>query len=86
MVRINAVLSDELVEELDRVAGEERTSRSALLRQAAESFLAEHQRRKEEERRKARLRHAIACQDRLREKSGNWDGVAEIRKWRERAE
>jgi len=83
MVRINAVLSEEIVEELDTLAREEHKSRSELLREAAENLIAEHRRRQEEERRRASLERAVAAQDRLRMKSGAWDGVAEVRKWRE---
>jgi metal-responsive CopG/Arc/MetJ family transcriptional regulator len=84
MVRINAVLSEDIIEELDNIAREEHKNRSALLREAAETLIAEHHRRREEERRKARLKSAVTIQDRLREKAGAWDGVAEVRKWRER--
>ncbi len=83
MVRINAVLSEEIVEQLDNLAREEHKNRSELLREAAENLIAEHRRRQEEERRRARLERAVAAQDRLRNKSGAWDGVAEVRKWRE---
>ena len=32
---------------------------------------------------KRRIKEAILVQDKLREKSRGWDGVAEIRKWRD---
>lgn len=83
MVRINAVLSEDIVEELDSIARDEHKNRSELLREAAAMLIEEHRRRREEERRKARLEQARATQDRLREKSGKWDGVAEVRKWRD---
>ncbi len=83
MVRINAVLSKAIVEELDAIAREEDKNRSELLREAAEKLIEEHRRRQEEQRRRARLERAVAAQDRLRKKSGAWDGVAEVRKWRE---
>lgn len=85
MVRINAVLSEQIVEELDNIASEEHKNRSELLREAAEKLIAEHHARREEEHRRTRLLRSVASQDRLREKSGGWDGVAEVRKWRERA-
>ena len=37
----------------------------------------------EEKRRKARIKNAISIQDKIRKKAGRWDGVAEVRKWRE---
>jgi metal-responsive CopG/Arc/MetJ family transcriptional regulator len=83
IMRINALLSDELVKALDVIAQEERKSRSQLLREGAERIIAEYERKREEERRCAQIQHAMAIQDQLREKAGTWDGVAEIRKWRD---
>jgi metal-responsive CopG/Arc/MetJ family transcriptional regulator len=84
-MRINAVLSDELVEALDAIAQEQRKSRSELLREAAEKLIREYQRQQEEERRRFRRQQAIETQERLRQKAGDWDGVAEVRKWRDLA-
>lgn len=83
MVRINTVFPETLLEKLDGIAKEEKKSRSMLLREAAEKLIEEHQRGLEERRRKERAKHALATQDKLRKKSGRWDGVAEVRKWRE---
>jgi metal-responsive CopG/Arc/MetJ family transcriptional regulator len=83
MVRINAVLREDIVEELDIIAKEEHKNRSELLREAAEKLIAEHRLRREEELRRARLERSVATQERLREKSAGWDGVAEVRKWRD---
>ena len=83
MVRINAVLREDIVEELDIIAREEHKNRSELLREAAERLIAEHRARREEDLRKARLERSVEIQDRLREKSAAWDGVSEVRKWRE---
>jgi metal-responsive CopG/Arc/MetJ family transcriptional regulator len=85
MVRINAVLREDIVEELDIIAREEHKNRSELLREAAERLIADHRARREEELRTARLERSISTQERLREKSAGWDGVAEVRKWRERS-
>jgi metal-responsive CopG/Arc/MetJ family transcriptional regulator len=83
-MRINAILSDELVQALDAIAQEENKSRSQLLREGAEKIIAEYERQSEERRRRVKMQQAMAVQDRLREKSGTWDGVAEIRKWRDK--
>jgi len=83
-VRINAILSHELVRALDAIAHEEKKSRSQLLREGAEKIIAEYERQSEERRRQVKMQQAMAVQDRLREKSGTWDGVAEIRKWRDK--
>lgn len=83
-MRINAILSGELVRALDAIAQEEKKSRSQLLREGAEKVIAEYERQSEERRRLVKMQQAMAVQDRLREKSGTWDGVAEIRKWRDK--
>ena len=83
MVRINAVLRDDIVTALDEIARVEHTSRSGLLRAAAVRYIEEFRNRREEEFRRLKLLEAVKAQDVLREKSGEWDGVAEIRKWRE---
>ncbi len=82
MVRINVILSEETIKSMDVIAKEEKKSRSRLLREAAERFIEEYQRLKAEQHRKERLKQAIKTQDKLRKKAGEWDGVAEVRKWR----
>jgi len=72
------------VRALDAIAHEEKKSRSQLLREGAEKIIAEYERQSEERRRQVKMQQAMAVQDRLREKSGTWDGVAEIRKWRDK--
>src|SRR6266704_314901 len=60
MVRINAVLSEAIVKELDTIAREEDKNRSELLREAAEKLIEEHRHRQEEQRRRARLEREVA--------------------------
>lgn len=83
MVRINAILPEDTIKKIDSIAKEEKKSRSKLLREAAEKLIIEYQHQKVEQIRKERLMHAIKKQDNLRKKAGKWDGVSEIRKWRE---
>ena len=83
MMRINAILSEDTIKKIDSIAKEEKKSRSKLLREAAEKLIIEDQRQKAEQIRKERLMKAIKTQDNLRKKAGKWDGVSEIRKWRE---
>lgn len=83
MVRINAVLSEEIIELLDDIAESEKKSRSMLLREAAMKLIEEYKREQEKRRIKESRKHAIAVQDKLRKKSGRWNGVSEIRRWRE---
>lgn len=82
-MRINAILDEDIVDKIDCIAKEEKKSRSNILREAAEKLINEYQILKEEKLRKERFRSAMKTQDKLREKAGHWDGVSEIRKWRE---
>ncbi len=83
MVRINAVFDEDMIEEIDRMGKENRKSRSAFLREAAEKLIEEYRREKDEAMRKGKVAQAIRVQDRLRKKSKKWDGVSELRRWRE---
>jgi metal-responsive CopG/Arc/MetJ family transcriptional regulator len=84
MVRINTVFQEDIVEEIDRIAKEEGKSRSRLLREAAQRLIRDYQHQKAEEMRRKKIGHAIEVQDRLRKRSGKWDAVSELRKWREK--
>ena len=83
MVRINTILSEDIVERLDNIARDEKKSRSKLLREAAKKLIEEYQHQLEEKHIKEIRKYAVDIQDRLRKKSGKWDGISEIRKWRE---
>jgi metal-responsive CopG/Arc/MetJ family transcriptional regulator len=83
MVRINAVLREDLVEGIDQIAKEKGESRSSLLREATRRMIQEYRQEKSEEARRRKIAQAIQVQDRLRKKAGKWDAVAELRKWRE---
>lgn len=83
MVRINAVLREDIIEEIDQIAKETGKSRSLLLREAAQELIREHRKKKAEEMRRKKAARAMQVQDRLRKKGGKWDSVAELRKWRE---
>ena len=84
-MRINASLTDDLLKKIDEAASEQNKSRSRFIREATEKYIAEHERMKEEEKRKEAFAQAIRLQDKLRKRGGNWDGAGEIRNWREKA-
>ena len=83
MVRINAFFREEIIEGIDEIAKEMGESRSSLLRDAAQRLIEEYRHQKSEEMRRKKTTRAIQIQDRLRKKTGKWDAVAELRKWRE---
>ena len=62
MVRINAVLREDIVEGIDRISKETGESRSSLLREAAQKLIAEYNRRKAEEIRRAKAARAVQVQ------------------------
>lgn len=82
MTRINTILPEDMIEKLDTIAHDEKKSRGKLIREAAERLIRERERLMEEKRRNDRMRRAVVTQDKLRRKSGSWDGVAELRKMR----
>ncbi len=83
MIRINTVMNEEMIKKLDEIAKAEKKSRSHLLREAAEMFIREYERMREEKLRRERARRAVEVQERLRAKAGGWDGVRVLRKIRE---
>ena len=83
MVRINAILSEDILVKIDAIAKEKKKSRSSFLREAAEKLIDEYQRQKAEEVKRERVKRSIEIQNKLKKKSGKWNGVSEVRKWRE---
>ena len=84
MVRINAVFQEDIIEEIDRIAKEKGKSRSRLLREVAQSYIKQYQIQKAEDMKRRKIKTSMGVQDRIRQKSGKWDPVSEIRKWRDR--
>jgi metal-responsive CopG/Arc/MetJ family transcriptional regulator len=84
MVRINTVFQEDILEEIDRIAKEKGKSRSRLLRDAAQNYIKQYQIQKAEEMKRKKIKTSMEVQDRIREKSGKWDSVSELRKWRDR--
>lgn len=82
-MRINTVLDEDLLKKLDAAAKEMKKSRSFMIREASERFLREYEAKKAEEERKRKFEAAAHLQDNLRDKGGEWDGIAEIRKGRD---
>jgi metal-responsive CopG/Arc/MetJ family transcriptional regulator len=83
-MRINTVIDKALLEKIDRAACAMSKSRSLFIREATDRYLSEIEAQKAEEERKRKFEAAARRQDDLREKAGEWDGVPEIRKGRER--
>lgn len=83
MLKINITLPSQFLAKVDKTAKEENLSRSEFLRRAVETYWEVRRQKVADKKRIHNIKEAIKIQDRLRKKAGKWDGVAEIRKWRE---
>ena len=83
MRRLHITLPEDLVELVDMYAKEREMSRSEFLREAAKDVISRCQKETEEKARKEKMMRAIETQDRLRKNIGKWDGVGEVRRWRD---
>ncbi|MBU1262146.1 hypothetical protein KKG61_08220 [bacterium] len=83
MLKINITFPEKLLEEVDSMANQLKKKRSRFLRDAVEVYIQECKRSIEEMERRRDIEEAMVVQDRLRKKTGDWDGVAELRKWRD---
>ena len=83
VVRINLSINEKELQEIDRIRKKENISRSKLIREAILLYKKEFEKIDLENRRIEKIKNAIKVQDDLRKYSKDWDGVSEIRKWRE---
>ena len=83
MVRVNLSINEKELQELDRISEKENISRSKLIREAIALYKKEFEKIDLENRRIEKIKNAIRIQNDLRKYSKGWDGVSEIRKWRE---
>jgi len=83
MLKINITLPNDFLREIDKTAKEEHLSRSEFIRKAVRTYWEVCKQKAAEKKRAQNIREAMEIQDKLRKKAGKWNGVAEIRKWRE---
>jgi len=82
-VKINVTLPEEELKKIDAFARKQGNTRSGLILRALHFFMKEKEREEEERKRREETAKAVLEIKRLREKSGEWDGVSEISKWRQ---
>jgi len=82
-VKVNITLPEEELNEVDAFVHRQGNTRSGVVQQALRFFIKQKEREEEERKRREEMTKAISEIKQLREKSGEWDGVSEIRKWRE---
>lgn len=83
MKRINISISESALKELDNLSSQLNLTRSKFIINLIELYKSNLEKKKKEEERKKKIIEAIKIQDKLSSISCNWDGVSEIRKWRE---
>ena len=83
MGRVNVFLKDELLEEINEEAKEEKTNRSALIQTALEIYIEAKRRGREEEEKRKKMQEASRKMDVLAKKLGKWDAQKIIRKFRD---
>ena len=83
MARVNVFMSDDLLKAVDAEAEQEGINRSALLQKAAEAYLQQVRKEREEAERRHKMEEACRKMDELAKKVGDWDPVAIIRKFRD---
>ncbi len=83
MARVNVFMSDDLMKAVDAQAEMEKINRSALFQKAAEAYLEQVRKEREEAERRRKMQEACRKMDELAKKAGDWDPVAIIRKFRD---
>jgi len=82
-IKINITLPEEELSLVDVFVQKQGDTRSGLIQQALRAFMEQKEREaREREKREGMIKAALEIKQ-LKEKSGQWDGVAEIRRWRE---
>ena len=82
-VKINITLPEDELSRIDKFTNEQGISRSGLLLEAIKSYIQIKEKEAEEREKRLAIQRASSDIRKMREKAGNWDGVAEIRKWRD---
>jgi metal-responsive CopG/Arc/MetJ family transcriptional regulator len=83
MGRVNVFLKDELLNQINQEAREEKTNRSALIQTALEKYIEAKRRGREEAEKRKKMQEASRKMDALAKKLGKWDAQKIIRKFRE---
>ena len=84
MPRVNIMLPDEILGQMDQVAEEEGLNRSQLIRQAFLVYLERRAENDQHQQRQADIHKAMELQDRLRQTLPPWDTLKILREQRKR--
>jgi metal-responsive CopG/Arc/MetJ family transcriptional regulator len=84
MAKVNISISQEILEEIDKLRQEENTTRSELLRRAFETYVEILEEKRKEIKKRKGIERAIELQDEIRDSIGDKDLIEDLRKWREK--
>lgn len=79
MPRVNIVLPDDILAEMDQVATDEGLNRSQLIRQAFQVYVEKRAADSARQQRQADIQRAMDIQDSLRRSADAWDPVGLLR-------
>jgi hypothetical protein len=82
-IKINITLPEDELGRIDRYTKEEGTTRSGLILRALRSYMKRKEEQAAEKMRRLAIQKTSSDIKKLRVKAGKWNGVAEIRKWRD---
>jgi len=80
MARVNVFLNDELPDQINKEAKNERANRSALIQAAIEEYLQLKRKRREEHERRKTMKEACETMGRLARQLGRWVAQGIIRR------
>ena len=83
VLKINITLPEEELGRVDKFVKTRGGTRSGLILEALQLYIQRAEQEEAERKRRLSIKKAASSIRKLREKSGKWDGVAEIRKWRD---
>lgn len=84
MAKVNISISQEILEEIDKLSREENMTRSELLRKAFETYVEVLTEKKKEHKKRKGIETAIELQDEIRNSIGHMDLIEDLRRWRDR--
>lgn len=82
-MKMNITLPEDELSRIDRYTKEEGTTRSGLIHRALRSYITIKEEQAAEKMRRLAIQEASSDIKKLRLKAVKWNGVAEIRKWRD---
>ena len=84
MAKVNISLSQDILDEIDKLSKENNMTRSELLRSAFKTYLEVLDEKKKEEKKTRSIEKAIRIQKEISKEIGDMDFTEDLRKWREK--